>query len=361
MLGTRFSPQPMKLPHLVPALAAATLLASAARAQTAPSADLAGAVSTLNINLTLNETIGGFLTTEDKRVSDFAKGITYPAAVTYDTTFLPGQTPGSALLNPLGWDTARGNHYVEKVTQSTASGSLVVTASGAQSLGKSRFNNATLLADLVTAGVIPASAGYRIVAVRFDTDEAVPYNNGAFTTQINEGVYFFAEKGANDPAPVFLGAETDVYDYDRILAFESYETAQAGKYVDTFTGTSSGFAYKVLSDAYNGLSLGEFTVYRPAPEGSYYEMRAGGVFNWRETFDARRDAYLPGAVSGTNLSGPARLYARIDTDNDTVPDTLAPTERNVAIVTGSITFAAGKYQPGMRKYLDRVPRVSAAQ
>lgn len=351
----------MKFPHLVPALAVAIVLAPAARAQTAPSADIGGTVSTLNINLTLNETIGGFLTTEDKRVADFAKGITYPAAVTYDTTFLPDQTPGSAILNPFGWDTARGNNYVEKVTQSTSSGSLVVTATGAQTLSKTRFNNATLLADLVAAGLIPTATGYRIVAVRFDTDAAVLYNNGTYPTQINEGVYFFAEKGAKDPAPVFLGAETDVYDYDQILAFESYETAQSGKYVDTFTGTSSGFAYKVLSDTFNGLSLGEFTVYRPAPEGAYYEMRAGGVFNWRENFDARRDVYLPGAVSGANLAGPARLYAQVDTNNDTIPDTFTATERNVAIVTGSINLSAGQYQPSLRKYLDRVPPVSAAQ
>ena len=351
----------MKITHLAPALAAATALAFAARAQATPSADIGGTVSTLNITLTLNETIGGFLTTEARRISDFAKGITYPSAITYDTTFLPGQTPRSAILDPLGWNTSRGNHYVEKVTQSTASGSLVVTASGAQALNKSRFNNATLLADLVSAGLIPGVSGYRIVAVRFNTDDATPYNNGTYSTQINDGMYFFAEKGAKDPAPVFLGAETDVYDHDPILAFESRETAQSGKYVATFTGTSSGFAYKVLSETYNGLSLGEFTLYRPASDGAYYEMRAGGVFNWRETFDARRDAYLPGAASGTNLSGPARLYALIDTNNDTVPDTFAATEDNVAIVTGSINLSAGQYQASLRRYLDRVPPVSTAQ
>jgi hypothetical protein len=351
----------MKLTRLLPVLTAATVLACAASARATPSADIGGTVATLNINLTLTETIGGFLATEQKRVADFAKGITYPSAITYDTTFLPDQTPRSGILNPFGWDTSRGNHYVERVTQSTASGTLIVTATGAQALGKSRFTGATLLADLVSEDLIPASSGYRIVAVRFATDEDAPYDNGTYSTRINDGVYFFAEKGAKDPAPVFLGAENDVYDHDRILAFDSRETVQAGKYVDTFTGTPDGFAYKVLSESYNGLSLGEFTIRRPVSEGAYYEIRAGGVFNWRETFDARRAAYLPGAVTGTNLSGPARLYALIDTNDDTVPDTFSPTEGNVAIVTGSITLAAGQYQASMRRYLDRVPPVSPAQ
>lgn len=348
----------MKLPLLAPAFILPALFAPALQAQDVT--DLSGNVSTLNINLTVNETIGGNLITDQKKISDAAKGITYPDFITYDTTYRPDVPPGSALRNPYGWDITKGNNYVEKITSSNPTGtSLIVRAEGSHKIAKTRYTNATLLADLAAAGRITTTRGYRLVAVRFDTptDFDAVYNTGTHLTAVNKGLYFFAENGPNDPSPVFLGAETDIYDYEQVIDFESYETAEAGKYIDTFTGTDTGFAYDVLSDSYKGISLAEVSVYRPSAPLSYYEMRVGGVFSWKESYSPRQDVYIRAAISGKGLSGPANTYVPVDTNDDDIADSYQPSGLNEAVVTGAVAMATAKQQASLQKYLNALPPV----
>jgi hypothetical protein len=341
----------MKLPHLASSLLFSALLsAPVLHAQTT---DFTGNVSPVNINLTIRESSGGYLINEARRVADFTRGFTYPELITYDTTYLPDQPAGRSLLNPFGWDSSKGGNYVERVSSKTTTGTLVVTAEGSQKIATTRYTNATLLADLVAAGRIPSVTGYRIVAVRADTAGPVLYDNGTYPTQVNSGLYFFAEKGLNDPAPVFLGAETDVYDYPQLIDFEAYETAQAGAYTDTFTGTDNGFAYGILKDQNNGVTLGEFTLYRPASSNTYYKIRAGGPFNWSESYDVRAQRYRRGAINGTGLSGPARVYTGTNPGAD---DT--PTDLNQGIVTGNIALPAATQQLSVKRYLDQIPPVA---
>ena len=225
----------MKLPYLASALLLHALLAPFALAQTFVT-DLPGNVSTVNINLTVNETIGGWKISAAKKAADLAKGIEYPDTIRYDAVFFPSN-PASAVLNPFGWIDTTTNNYVERVTTKSPGGTLTVTAEGSNLINKSRYTNATLLAELVAAGKIPAVRGYRIVAVRFDTvtDGNDVFDNTArgYMTLVKNGLYFFAESGAADPAPVYLGAEDNVYAFVQIIDFASFETAQSGKHATT--------------------------------------------------------------------------------------------------------------------------------
>lgn len=349
----------MKLPYLASALLLHALLAPFAFAQTVVTS-LPGNVSTLNINLTVAETIGGWKITDAKKASDATKDITYPDTIRYDAVFFPSD-PAPALLNPYGWNTAGTNNYVERVTSRTPpGGTLTVTAEGSNLIHRTRYTNASLLAELVAAGQISSVKGYRLVAVRFDTvtdgNDVFDNTAGGYLTLVKRGLYFFAERGPNDAAPVYLGAEDNVYDFPQRIDFASFETAQAGKYKDIFTGRTEeqggGFAYTLVSDAYNGISLAEFAIYRrPATSANYYELRAGGVFNWKETYDNRggRNTYNRGAVTGKNLTGPATLYS--------APDTALTA--NSGIVTGSITLPAATYQSSLLKYMLQIPRIAA--
>ncbi len=349
----------MKLPYLAPALLLHALLAPWALAQTVVTS-LPGNVSTMNINLTVNETIGGWKIGAAKKTADAAKGIDYPDTIRYDAVFFPSN-PASAILNPFGWSDPSTNNYVEKVTSKTPpGGTLTVTAEGSNVINQARYTNATLLAELVAAGKISSVQGYRLVAVRFDTvtDGNDVFDNSArgYLTLVKPGLYFFAERGPNDAAPVYLGAEDNVYDFPQIIDFASFETAQAGKYKDVFTGRTEeqggGFAYTLVSDDFNGISLAEFAIYRrPAGSANYHELRAGGVFNWKETYDnkAGRNTYNRGAVTGVNLTGPATLYSS--------PETALTA--NSGIVRGGITLPAATYQSSLLKYMLQIPPIKA--
>ena len=348
----------MKLPYLASALLLHALLAPFALAQTFVT-DLPGNVSTVNINLTVNETIGGWKISAAKKAADLAKGIEYPDTIRYDAVFFPSN-PASAVLNPFGWIDTTTNNYVERVTTKSPGGTLTVTAEGSNLINKSRYTNATLLAELVAAGKIPAVRGYRIVAVRFDTvtDGNDVFDNTArgYMTLVKNGLYFFAESGAADPAPVYLGAEDNVYAFVQIIDFASFETAQSGKYTDVFTGRTAeqggGFAYTLVSDSYRGISLAEFAIYRRTPTSTnYYELRAGGVFNWKETYDNKnnRNTYNRGAITGNGLTGPATLYSSTGTALTT----------NKGIVTGSVTLPAATYQASLLKYILQLPPITS--
>ena len=314
----------MKLPYLAPALLLHALLAPFALAQTYIPNPATGNVSTVNINLTLNETIGGWKITDAKKASDAARGITYPNTIQYDAVFLSSTAP-SNILNPFGWTETTTNNYVERVTNKTpAGGTTTVTAEGSNVINRTRYTNATLLAELVAAGRISSVKGYRIVAVRFDTvtDGEDVFDNTAqgYMTLVKPGLYFFAETGPNDAAPKYLGSEDNVYDFPQVIDFSSFETVQAGKYTDVFTGRTAeqggGFAYTIASDSFNGSSLAEFAIYRrPAGTTNYYELRAGGVFNWKETYDNKggRNTYNRGAITGNNLTGPGTAYSSTGT------------------------------------------------
>lgn len=350
----------MKLPYLAPALLLQALLAPFALAQTYIPNPVRGNLSTVNINLTVNETIGGWKVTDAKKAADAAKLISYPNTIQYDAVFFNSTAP-NALLNPYGWSDATTNNYVEKVTDKpeTANTQRVVTAEGSSVISKTRYTNATLLAEVLGARGITSTKGYRIVAVRFDTltDGEDVFDNTAeeYMTLVKRGLYFFAEKGASDPAPIYLGAEDNVYAGAQIIDFSSFETAEGGKYKDVFTGRPApegGFAYTLVSDSYSGLSLGEFAIYRrPTTSTNYYELRAGGVFKWKETYDAKagRNTYNRGAISGTGLTGPATLYSAADAAQPT----------NSAIVTGSITMPAATFQANLNKYLFQIPPIAA--
>ena len=346
----------MKLPYLAPALLLHALLAPFALAQTNVPNPATGNVSAVSINLTVNETIGGWKISDARKATDLAKGIEYPNTVQYDVVFF-GSTAPSSILNPYGWSDTTTNNYVERVTKNTPpGGTLTVTADGANAISKTRYTNATLLAELAAAGKISSVKGYRIVAVRFNTitnGEDVFDNTAAgYMTLVKPGLYFFAEQGANDAAPVYLGAEDNVYEFPQIIDFSSFETAEAGKYRDVFTGRTEeqggGFAYTLVSDAYSGISLAEFAIYRrPATTTSYYELRAGGVFSWKETYNNKggRNTYDRGAVTGKGLTGPATLYS----------STGVAQTANKAIVTGNITLPAAAYVANLNKYLLKIP------
>lgn len=348
----------MKLPLILPALVLPVLLTPVLYAQGTPLTDFSGNVSSLTISLTINETIGGNRLTDDQVASLALRGTTVPSLITFDTTYGSAETAASAIRNPFGWDITKGNNYVELVSSSTnASGNLVVRASGSHKINKARYTNATLLADLVAADLIPATRGYRLVAVRFTTDIERVYDN---RTVVNSGLYFFADNGTDDP--VFLGAENDVYDYEQVIDFESFETAESGKYIDTFTGRTEeeggGFAYDVVSDSYSGLSLAEVSIYRrPSSPLAYYEMRVGGIFRWKETYNARQDVYARAAITGKGLSGPANTYVPVDTNDDDVTDSYAPSGLNEGVVNGSVVMATARQQADLQRYLDQLPGV----
>ena len=341
----------MKIPYLAPAaLLVQALLAPAVSAQTmAP--DFPGNVSTLSINLTVHETIGGHRITAARQAADANRGIEYPDTIRYDFVYNPGN-PAPALLNPIGWNTPAGTNYVERVTSATPGGNLTVTANGAHAIHRTRYTNATLINDLVSTGRIPAARGYRLVAVRFDVPPGIDWvhDTGTHLTLVRPGLYFFAEAGANDPAPVFIGAEDNVYAADQLIDFASFETVESGRYVDRFTDTGAGFDYQLVSDAYNGLALAEFALYRRPGAGGYFQMRAGGVFNWRETYDNRnnRNTYTRGPITGRNLTGPGGLYAG---DGQNTGD-------HESIVTGAITMPAAAYRDNLRKYMDAIPPIA---
>jgi|GEM_PF-3676345 hypothetical protein len=351
----------MKLPYLAPALLLHALLAPFAMGQTMIPNPATGNVSTVKINLTINETAGGWKISDTKKTADAPKLITYPDTVRYDAVFLNSTDP-SNILNPFGWDNPTVTHYVERVTTKpeTATRPMIVTAEGSNVIKKTRYTNATLLAELAAAGLISAPKGYRIVAVRFDTltngEDVFDNTARGFLTLVKPGLYFFAERGANDAAPVFLGAEDNVYAYSQIIDFSSFETVQAGKYKDVFTGRSEeqggGFAYSLVSDSFTGKSLAEVAIYRrPATTNNYYELRAGGVFNWKETYNNKNDrnTYNRGAINGKNLTGPGTAYV----------DGGVPLSSNSGIVTGAITLPAAKYQANLNKYLLQIPPLAA--
>lgn len=351
----------MKLPYLAPALLLHALLAPFALGQTMIPNPATGNLSTVSINLTISETVGGWKITDAKKAAQAPKLITYPDTIRYDAVFL-NSTALSNILDPLGWNDATTTHYVERVTTKpeTANSPMVVTAEGSNVIKKTRYTNATLLAELAAAGLISSTKGYRIVAVRFDTltngEDVFDNTARGFLTLVKPGLYFFAEQGANDSAPVYLGAEDNVYAHAQHIDFSSFETVQAGKYKDVFTGRpedqGGGFAYSLVSDSFKGNSLAEVAIYRrPATTNSYYELRAGGVFSWKETYTNKRDlnTYNRGAISGKNLTGPGTAYS----------DVGAPLSTNSGIVTGGISLPAAKYQANLNKYLLQIPPLAA--
>lgn len=349
----------MKLPYLAPALLLHALLAPFALGQTSIPNPATGNISTVNLNLTINETIGGWKITDARKLADANRGLTYPPTIQYDVVFF-GSTAPSNTQNPFGWSDLTTNNYVERVTQSGNPATPVYTAEGANVIAKTRYTNATLLAELAAAGEISGVKGYRIVAVRFDTltnGEDV-FNNAAagYMTLVKPGLYFFAEQGPNDAAPVYLGAEDNVYDHKQVIDFSSFETAQGGRYKDVFTGRTEeqggGFAYTLVSDAYAGISLAEFAIYRrPTTTTNYYELRAGGVFSWKETYDNRgsRNTYNRGPITGKGLTGPATLYSSTDVAQSA----------NSGIVTGNIILPAAAYSGNLNKYLLQIPPILA--
>ncbi len=342
----------MKIPYLAPAaLLASALLAPLASAQTFAT-DLPGNVSTFTVNLTIAETIGGHRVNAQQQQRDLARGIDYPDTIRFDAVYNPGN-PASALVNPFGWNNPTVNNYVERVVTTNPNGTTVVTANGSHAIHRTRYTNATLLADLVATGRIPAARGYRLVAVRFDVPteiDALVFDAGTHLTIVRPGLYFFAEQGANDPSPIFLGAEDNIYAADQVIDFASFETAEAGRYVDRFTNTGAGFDYALVSDAYNGLALAEFAIYRRiGGNGQYYQMRAGGVFNWREVYDNRqnRNTYNRGQIRGVNLTGPAALFSAGQS-----------TGQHEAIVTGAVNMPAARYEGSLVRYLNVLPPIA---
>jgi hypothetical protein len=342
----------MKIPYLAPAtLLASAFIAPLASAQTFAT-DLPGNVSPLTINLTINETIGGHRVTPQIEQRDAARNITYPDTIRFDAVYNPG-SPAPALLNPFGWDTPGVNNYVERVVTTNSNGTTVVTANGSHTISRTRFTNATLLSDLVASGRISSAQGYRLVAVRFDVPteiDALVYDTGPHLSIVRPGLYFFAERGANDPSPIFLGAEDNIYAAEQVIDFASFETAENGRYVDRFTNTGAGFDYELVSDSYSGLALAELAIYRRiGGNGQYYQMRAGGTFNWSETYDNRqnRNTYNRGPIIGRNLTGPAALFSAGES-----------TGEHEAIVTGIVTMPAAAFQGSLKRYLDALPPIA---
>lgn len=352
----------MKLPLILPALVLPALLAPALHAQTA----LTGNVSSLSLSLTVNETIGGNKLTDAQVAKLESRGTDINDFIQYDIVF--SSNPASNIRNPSGWDLSKGNNYVERVVNNATADPQVVTAYGSHKIHKTRYTNATLLADLVAAGRIPATKGYRLVAVRFNLPNApfdYVHNNGTYSTAVNGGLYFFAEGRAGDPI-VFLGAEDDEYDYSsgdhaKLIDFESYETADAGKYVDVFTGSPNGWIYTVSSDSYKGVSLAEVSLYRTNGNPlSYYEIRVGGIFSWAESYNRRLNTYVRGAIAGKNLAGPANTYVATDTNGDSVTDTFEPSGLYEGVASGSVKMGSSRHTAdltNLARYLDQIPPV----
>lgn len=344
-----------KLPALLTALIAPMLLGPALLAQTFVQ-DLGGNVSPLNLNLTINETIGGYRISDVQRERELARNIEYPDTIRYDAVYSPGN-PASAIRNPYGWTDTNVDNYVERVTSRVVNGNTVVTAAGSNVISRTRYTNATLLEELAAAypDRISSPRGYQLVAVRFDTptDFEPVYDTGTHLTLVRPGLYFFAERSGE--APIFIGAEDNVYAFPQLIDFSSFETAEAGRYTDVFTGNpiEGGFDYALQADAYNGIALAEFTVYRRSAgsgAGDYYAMRAGGVFNWREVYNPRRGpagTYDRGPIAGRNLAGPGLAFAGG-----------AATEVNEAIITGAVTMPAARYEATLKRYLDALPPIS---
>jgi hypothetical protein len=357
----------MKRPPLLPALL--LLPATVLLADHETIFDASGSVAVVTVNLTLSETVGGNALTEQRREAEFARGAEYPEATVFSRTYTPDALV-SAVLNPFGWNDPARNHYVERVTTDNRQPAPpVVTAAGSYSITRSRYTNATLLNDLVAAGKIPSAAGYRIVAVSLDLDHEVHFTTTNrtenYTTHVNNRLYFFAERGADDPAPVFLGAEyKDIYIYDDVIGLDRHTTIQSGRYVDTFTGRADGggFDYAPKSQTLSGRSAGEFVFFRPAPAGNFYLIRAAGIFRWSERYDARRGQYISGAITGTGLAGPAQGYFG-PTSVDTVghdhanEHTYTPNATNQAVVNGSVSIGAAQNFPSMLKYMNHLPPV----
>lgn len=347
----------MKLPYLLlPAL-----IVPLARANHATIEDASGSVAPLTVNLVLSETVGGYPITSERDAADAAKGIDYPEFTVYSSTYTP-DAKESAVWNPFGWADTTRNHYVERVTTDARTPETpVVTAAGSYTIAKSRYTNATLLADLAAAGKIPTAEGYRIVVVSFDLDHEVHYVTPTATTHVNNRYYFFAERGADDPAPVFLGAEyKDIYVYDEVIGFTRTTTIQSGKYVDTFTGRAdgSGYDYAPKSQSLSGSTAAEFRFFRPAPAGNLYVINAAGLLNWSERYDARRESYVTGALNGANLTGPAQGYFHTPAEQSGHSDhNYIPNLTNQAVVNGSVKVASATRFESMTKYLDQLPAV----
>lgn len=348
----------MKFPYLLPAL---VVLPLALRANHETITDASGTVAPLAVNLTLSESVGGYDIADTRKATDAAKGIDYPDFTVFSDVFTP-DAKESAIRNPFGWEETARNRYVERVTtDSRVPESPVVTAVGALAIAKSRYTNATLLADLAAAGKIDSPAGYRIVAVTFDLEHEVHYTTPNWTTHVNDHLYFFAERGEDDPAPVFLGAEyKDVYIYDEVIAFTRSTTIRSGRYTDTFTGRAdgSGYDYALKSQALTGTIAAEFGFFRPAPGNNLYIIKPSGLFGWSERYDARREILVPGPIASTNLTGPAQGYFHTPTEEgDHHAHNYIPNLGNQAVVTGSVKVASATRHDSMLKYLNSLPNV----
>lgn len=338
------------LSRLIPLLALAPL--SYAQEVEVDIDDASGFVAPLTINLTLSETTGGYAISAEKKESDAAKGIDYPDFATFQTIFEP-DSPLSAIINPFAWDLSRGNNYVERVTTSSSDpAGPVTTATGSYAITKTRYTNATLLADLVAAGTIASANGYRLVAVRFNVSSDSHYETPTHVTDVNDDYYFFAENGPNDPAPIYLGAERDeMFGHEKFIAFSRGFTAKTGKYVDVFTGdpAEGDPAYTLRSESYSGTTLAEFTFYRPVVEDSFYLLTVEGLCNWSERYDPRRGAMTPTLFNGPRLDGPAQGYSHSEETG------YVPTSANQALVVGSVKFGRPAFFESMIKYMDQMP------
>ena len=349
----------MKAPYLLPAL----LLPCIVLANHESITDAAGSVAPLTITLALSETVGGHTVSAAKKEADAARGITYSDATTFSTTYTPDELV-PAIDNPFGWTHPTVTNYVERVTTNARNPERpVVTAAGEHKLSRSRYTNATLLSDLVTAGKIPSVEGYRIVAVRFELDHEVHYMTaGGYNTHVNDHYYFYAEKGAADPAPVFLGAEyNDVYVYNQIVGLTRVTEVKAGKYSDTFTGDpdEGGFDYALASQNYMHTAAGEFFFFRPTPSAdSFYKITAHGLYRWNERYDKRSATFRTGGITGAGLVGPAQGYfGVVDPDHPGTFHEYTANGGNQAVVTGSIRTAAATRFDSMLKYLNQIPSV----
>jgi hypothetical protein len=341
--------------------------------------DASGTVAPLTFSVAISETIGGTLLTDAKKAAAEAKGATYPSLITYNTTYLP-DVPVSAVMNPFWWDATKGNNYVERVTTKAAgTPSPVVTADGTYAIAATRYTNATLLADLAASGRIPSIEGYRVVVVNFDLPEEVHYYNGTYTTHVNGRLYFFAEKGATDPAPVFLGAEYDeIYLYKKVIGFRRSTTIKSGKYSDTFTGdpAGGGFVYKLASQSFTGRTAADITFYRPTPGDNLYQIRLGGIFSWTQRYDAKKEVITGGGFSGSGLDGPAEQVFVVrttygtgaSTEETEAPETDAPHSNNhgyaydyipnggnQGVASGSTKTGVETRYDSMSKYLNAIP------
>lgn len=336
------------LTRLIPLLALAPL----SHAQEVDIDDASGYIAPLTINLTLSETTGGNAISPEKKTADAAKGITYPDLATFQTTYEP-DSPLSTIINPFGWDAAKGNNYVERVTTKLSDPDApVITAAGTLKITKTRYTNATLLADLAAAGEIPSADGYRLVAVRFNVSGDSHYDTPTHVTDVNTGYYFFAEKGPNDPSPIYLGAERDeMFADEKVIAFTRSMTAKAGKYLDVFTGDpiEGGYDYALKSESYSGTTLADFTFFRPAANQTFYLITAEGLFNWKESYDPRRQLMEPGAFNGSGLIGPAQGYSHTEEAG------YVANASNRAVVNGAVKFGPATFSESMIKYMDKLP------